>query len=102
VQAVTLKFWRKLSDQGSAIVDYSAESVANELMRTILKKAGKYPIAQRKHLTLVLDAARTPSHTFQRVMDVFHQLHLKDCQEIGFAQIWVVGPQDSIVQRLDQ
>jgi hypothetical protein len=96
------EFWRQLNEDGSATIEFTALTVANELMNTIRKKASKYPAAQRNSLTLVLDASRTPSHTFQRVIDVFHQQHLPDCKAAGFAQIWVVGPQDGIVQRLDQ
>ena len=36
-------------------------------------------------MTLALDAARTPSHTFQRVLDLFRAQHLKECQQAGFA-----------------
>ena len=55
----------------------------------------------KRKLSLVLDAARTPSHTFQQVLDAFRALHREESQKAGFAQVWAVGPQDSLVERLD-
>ena len=72
------------------------------MIDAILKKAGKYPTAQKRQLTLVLDAARTPSHTSQLVLDAFRARHLAECQQAGFAQVWAVGPQDSLATRLDR
>jgi hypothetical protein len=67
----------------------------------IRKKSVHYPPAQKKGLTLALDSARTPSHTFQRVLDVFRAEHLEECKQAGFEQVWAVGPRDELVVRLD-
>jgi hypothetical protein len=96
------RLWQIVNEAGSATIDYIASSAAREMIDAILKKSGKYPAEQKKELSLVLDAARTPSHTFRQVLDAFRAQHLKKCQKAGFAQVWAVGPQDSLVERLDQ
>lgn len=95
------ELWQKLSETGSASISYVASIVADEIIAAIAKKSRKYPREQKKELFLVLDAARTPSHTFQQVLDAFRKQHLQECQNAGFAQVWIVGPQDSLVERLD-
>jgi hypothetical protein len=94
--------WQAVNEAGSATVDYVAGTAAREMIEAILKKSRKYPTEQKRELSLVLDAARTPSHTFQQVLDAFRAQHLEECQKAGFAQVWAVGPQDSLVERLDQ
>jgi hypothetical protein len=96
------RLWQVVNDAGSATMDYSTSTAAREMIDAILKKSGKYPAEQKKHLSLVLDAARTPSHTFQQVGDAFRTQHLEECQKAGFAEVWIVGPQDSLVERLDR
>jgi hypothetical protein len=95
------QFWQELNKAGSAHVDHVAGTLADELIGAIRKKASKYSPAQKKGIVLVLDATRTPSHTFQQVFDAFRAQHLEECQKAGFAQVWVVGSQDSLVERLD-
>jgi hypothetical protein len=95
------KLWQEVNREGSATINYDASDVAREMIDAIRKKSGKYAAPQKMALTLVLDAARTPSHTFQRVLDVFRAEHLEECQRAGFAQVWAVGPRDELVVRLD-
>lgn len=96
------KLWQEVNEAGSATLDYVAATLADELIAAIRKKIGKYPSAQRKYLVLVLDAARTPSHTFQQVHDAFQAKHHEECRESGFANVWCVGPHDALVVRLDR
>lgn len=96
------RMWREINETGSATVAYDTTAAASVLIDSICKKAAKYPAVQKKEMTLVLDTARTPSHTFQQVFDVFRAQYLKECQQAGFEQVWVVGPNDDLVQRLDQ
>jgi hypothetical protein len=91
-----------LNHFGSAKVESNAPKVAKEMIDAIRKKSEKYPKVQKKKLSLLLDAARTPGHTFQQVLNIFRTRHLRECQGTGFAQVWVVGPQDSLVERIDQ
>ena len=96
------RLWQEVNEVGSATIDYIASTAAREMIDAILKKSRKYPAEQKRGMSLVLDAARTPSHTFQQVLDAFRAQYLEECQKAGFAQVWAVGPQDSLVQRLDR
>ena len=95
------RLWEAVNREGSATVNYESVAVALEMIEAIRKKSRKYPAAQKRKMTLSLDAARTPSHTFQRVLDVFRTQHLEECQQAGFSQVWAVGPRDELVVRLD-
>ena len=96
------KMWQEINDAGSATVAYDVTAAAGELIGAVRKKVAKYSDTQRKAITLVLDAGRTPNITFQNVLNHFQRDHLEECQKAGFAQVWVVGPHDSLVERLDR
>lgn len=96
------KLWQDVNKAGSVTIDYDPNTAAREMIEAIRKKSEKYPAEQKRKMSLVLDAARTPSHTFQQVLDAFRALHSEESQKAGFAQIWAVGPQDSLVERLDR
>ena len=95
------KMWQEVNNAGSTTVAYDATSAARELIGAVRKKATKYSAAQKRKMTLVLDAGRTPSHTFQNVFSAFRLEHLQECQKAGFAQVWAVGGNDSLVVMLD-
>src|SRR5436305_190989 len=80
------RLWQEVNDVGSATIDYIASTAAREMIDAILKKSRKYPAEQKRETSLVLDAARTPSHTFQQVLDAFRAQHLEECRKAGFAQ----------------
>jgi hypothetical protein len=95
-------FWKAVNSAGSATAEYGANSPADEIIQAIRKKSRKYPGAQRQDLTLVVDASRTPSHTFQQVLDAFQAQHFEECKSHGFKAVWVVGPREELVVQLDQ
>jgi len=77
-------FWRELNVSGTASREYNATSAAAQLLAIVRKKASKYASAQKKVLTLVLDAARSPNLTLSEVVTAFRAAHLAECQEAGF------------------
>lgn len=95
-------FWQTLGRDGAAEKIQDVAAASNELISTIRKKAGRYPAAQRSSLTLVLDAGRTPNHTFKEVHDLFAQTHRDECCSFGFSSVWIVGAMDELVNRLDE
>jgi hypothetical protein len=102
VRAANQEIWRKLAREGHVESDSDAEKLADELRAAINKKSTKYPSTQKKALALVIDAGRTPGHTFRQVVDSFKKRHLGACISCGFAQVWVVGAVDELVVRLDE
>jgi hypothetical protein len=98
-------FWRELNVAGTASREYNATSAAAQLLAVIRKKAAKYASAQKKVLTLVLDAARTPNLTFSEVVTVlgfvgFSEVsaHFAKCMvtvDQAFLKIQVLGLSDT-------
>lgn len=95
------RMWSQIGRDGMAVINTDLASVANEIMASIRKKGAKYGEAEKRVLTLILDAGRTPSHTFQNVLDVFGKTFGEECKATGFAAIWSVGSRDDLVVRLD-
>jgi len=93
--------WARLSRDGVVKLEFDADRAADELMAAVVKKSKRYPAAQKSSLILLLDAGRTPGHTFHRVFNSFSSLHLEACRACGFGQVWAVGALDQLVFRLD-
>lgn len=91
--------WRTLSQRHEVEVEADAEELADELLVVIKKKQAHYPA--REDLTLAIDANRLPAHTYDVVIDSFHRRHRELCAQCGFRDVWLVGPRDELVVRLD-
>lgn len=92
-------YWRQLSKTASAERTTSITEAADSLFAAIDAKA-RIPPQQRPALTLVLDANRAPALTFQLVVAEFHARHRSQSASLGFAAIYVIGPDDALVKRL--
>lgn len=93
--------WRALREQGRIAEQTDVVAVADELIEPIARKAAKYPADQKRVLTLVVDASQLASHTFDPVLLRCRDHHGQVLQAAGFAAVWVVGPADPVVFRLD-
>ncbi|MCU7843306.1 MAG: hypothetical protein KZQ93_05655 [Candidatus Thiodiazotropha sp. (ex Monitilora ramsayi)] len=93
--------WRKLAEDGIANKHFDTQSAADELFGVIQKKSEKYPVEQKRLLTLVIDAHHTPTHTFNDVHDEFESRYFEACKKFEFAAIWVVGTSLELIARLD-
>ena len=100
VRAADEDMWRTLGRQGSAKQILTPQIAADLLIGTIRKKARRYPLAQRRDLTLVLDATQTPNYTFSDVHEIFAQAHRAECLVTGFTSVWIVGSMDALVVRI--
>jgi hypothetical protein len=94
--------WKSLAQQGHASKETDVSGLAQELIKVVRKKAARYPVEQRQQLHLIIDAGRTPSHTFQHVHDAFFKNYGSECNEFSFAGVWVVGSSEVHVARLDR
>ena len=95
------KRWEELGTRGIVGETLSSDVVAQELFETISKKAQRYGPVERAKLTLVVDVAELPSHTFEQVVGQLRsQLHsASECR--GFEAIWIVGHRPDLVFRVD-
>jgi hypothetical protein len=98
--SVNAKRYAALTRRGQVEEALNCDDAADELCAAVMKKA-KYPIEQRRKLTLVLDATKLASHTFAQVFDSFHRRHADTCKALEFGSVWVVGATDPAVTRLD-
>jgi len=100
VRAAPADLWRSLARDGIASQHSNIAGSAEELRQAMRKKALHYAAEQRASLTLVIDASRTPVHTFHRVIDAFRKRAAGESKPSGFEAVWLVGPNDALVDRL--
>ena len=96
-------FWQVLNTQGSS--KFQAEDgavLAEKLEETIKHKAERIPANARSSLVLALDATLFPALPFDCVIEEFRSSYGVWADSIGFAAIWLVGPINDLVQRLDK
>jgi len=96
--------WKRLNLEGKYEDEESREEdLAKLLKKAIAKKANdhKIPTSIRRSLVLALDANRLPILSFTGVIEKYHDLYEEWTKKQGFREVWVVGPNDSLVKRLD-
>ena len=92
-------FWSSLSRKRSASSTSELLGAADALWKAICLKS-KIPPRQRPGITLALDANRTPGLAFAAVVVVFASQFGTKARNLGFAGIYVVGPDVALVRRL--
>jgi hypothetical protein len=100
IRAITdPKVWGTLSREGPVIGETSIEGIADALYQSIQKKAKKR-YGQPGNITLALDAVEPGTSGFY-VVEVFIRKYGAECMTLGFESIWLVGPNEQLVYRLD-
>ena len=101
---VSDELWRKLNlERKFEDRESREEDLAKLLKEAIAKKANerKIPKSIRKSLVFALDANRLPIRGFTGVIEKYHDLYEDWTKKQGFKEVWLVGPNDSLVKRLD-
>ena len=101
---VSDELWRELNLEGKFEDRESREKdLAKLLKEAIAKKANdrKIPKSIRTSLVLALDANRLPIMGFTGVIEKYHDLYEDWTKNQGFKEVWLVGPDNSLVKRLD-
>lgn len=94
------EMWAELNREGSVERQSDADTLADQLLRIVVKKSSRYP--SRKDLTLAIDAGQLTAHTFQQTRDNFRERHAAACAASGFKDVWLVGPRADLTYRLDE
>jgi len=94
-------FWRDLAAKAHISQRLSLAETAELLKKAIELKTGKLPPAQRGKLVLALDADRIPALALQPVAEGFRALYGRWSSELGFSEVWLVGPDPRLTWRLD-
>lgn len=90
--------WRKA---GSHVTSSNESILAYQLRQAIEHKGDHLPLDSRRGLVLALNARRLPALAFDNVVAAFRFEHGLWAQSLGFSEIWVVGPTESMTWRLD-
>jgi hypothetical protein len=95
------QFWKTLAHSGEVgEVQLSISDAASALKMAIEHKTS-IPLGQRDRLILVLDAYRLPALSLGPVTSHFRKEHGDWAQALGFHAIYLVGPLEKFVSRLD-
>lgn len=94
------EFWRTLGVHKSVRAYTTREDMAQDLWESITHKANSIPTANRKTITLVLDATELFAHHSIETVKVFLDRFGQAWVNIGFDSIWVVGGHHTFVTKL--
>lgn len=96
------RLYRELATANSVVeVHLDPEEIAGRMFDAVMKKAEHYPLQLRRELVLALDAMRVSVCTMSSVIKVYRCTFGQRTRNIGFMEVWLVGPVDSMTQRLD-
>jgi hypothetical protein len=96
--------WPELGRDGKVARRRTPEEAAELVMEAIQHKVkGRQliPPAQRANLVLALDALDAPINAFPEVVARFRETYQQSVRALGFKAVWLVGPMDDFVHRLD-
>ncbi|MGH7146821.1 MAG: hypothetical protein ACREIJ_02835 [Nitrospiraceae bacterium] len=100
---VDAKLYRKLATAKSVVeVNLDPAEIAGRLFDAVTKKAKHYPVQLRTGLILALNAMRESVCTMSSVIEAYRCNFGQRTRTLGFAEVWLVGPVDSMTQRLDR
>ena len=94
-------FWRVLGRFGQVTDTSTVDNAVEVLREAIEAKAKLLSSSQRAEITLALDGTETAHQVFRRTIDSFRRRHGFSTGQLGFKEIWIIGPTSSLTFRLD-
>jgi len=98
----TPAFWQKLNIAATAERIISFTEAGDDLVALVEAKANKTSCCDRARIVLVLDATETAVHSMPSVAQAVVEHRGGDIARYGFKAVWIVGPTDDLVFRIDQ
>lgn len=98
----TADFWRKLNRDATAERRISSTDAADDLLALVEAKARKTSPSDRAQILLALDATETAVHAMPSVAQTVREQRSADVARHGFKAVWIVGPIDDLVFRIDE
>jgi hypothetical protein len=98
----TPDFWQKLNRDATAERSISSTDAADDLFALVQAKARKTSPADRAQVVLALDATETAVHAMPSVAKAARERCGADIGRYGFKAVWIVGPSDDLVFRVDE
>lgn len=93
--------WQELARDLELHRSFSVSDGIDVIWRAVLRKACSTPRSSRRAITLALDTAAPGILAFIGVMVPFREGYAERVQELGFNQVWLVGPIDHLTWRVD-
>lgn len=107
IQVVTAgsdrNFWSNLGSHKKVIEEnVPVALLVAQIKAAIAHKANEQhiPESRRGDLVLALDANRLPAHAMEPTVGAFKNEHEAWARSLGFREIWIVGPSDSLTSKL--
>jgi len=94
------EFWRTINMTGSVKTVPLLADFVQMIHSAAKKKLNHYASADRSRLVLALDANRLPAVAFHDVVDTVRRELNVWLYELGFREVWLVGPTCSLTHRL--
>lgn len=94
--------WRQLGQMRRVTVTTTVQNAADDLLHRARDKSRKASRNQLANTILAIDAMDTASHSLRIVINEFRQRHGSALRQLGFQEVWVVGPLEELTERLDQ
>lgn len=94
---ITESLWLELSSSGKVDVRLEVAEVADRVLGAIDRKR----LRANPNVVLVLDAGLVASHALDRVVTLVRAKMASLPELAGFQSVWLVGPTDRMVRRLD-
>jgi len=100
---VDATLYRELATAKSVVdVHLNPAEIAGRLFNAVTKKAKHYPAQLRRGLVLALNAMRVSVCTMSSVVEAYRCNFGQRTRNLGFMEVWLVGPVASMTQRLDE
>lgn len=92
----------QLGRTGAASSAATPDELADDVCSKVKAKRDVCPPNDRPGVVLLIDAIRSPGHTFPAVIDSLRASPRVDIlQTTGYRAVWLAGPTTSLTQRLD-
>lgn len=101
VTRVETSLFRDLNVYGKVSKRTDVDSIIEEIWKVIVRKAKPIPEIERSQLVLALNAIDSPEFSFPSVISNFHKNYTALTSSLGFKAVWLVGPVEDSVHRLD-
>jgi len=98
----TRDFWQTLNRDATAERSISSTDAAGDLLTLVEAKARKASLTDRARIVLALDATETAVHAMPSVAQAVRERRGGEIARHGFKAVWIVGPSDDLVFRVDE
>jgi len=94
--------WRELGQTRTVTEETTIQDAADSLFQRARDKSRGLPRDQLANTILAINAMDTASHSLSVVIDDFRKRYGPAVRQLGFKEVWAVGPLETLTERLDR